>query len=58
MRRVRSCAPVDRTYMRSKHPARWADDLASSAVNYEDFFENGAVGLHIVDADRTEVVGL
>ncbi|RVD57583.1 PAS domain S-box protein [Mesorhizobium sp. M2D.F.Ca.ET.185.01.1.1] len=37
--------------MGRKGPAGLADDLESSAVNYEDFFENAAVGLHVVDGD-------
>lgn len=35
--------------MAKTKPSGLVDDLVS--VNYEDFFENAAVGLHIVDAD-------
>lgn len=35
--------------MAKTRPSGLVDDLVS--VNYEDFFENAAVGLHIVDAD-------
>ncbi|TIU59168.1 MAG: PAS domain-containing protein, partial [Mesorhizobium sp.] len=55
MRRVRSSYAAQRgssrTYMGKVNPAGLADDLETSAVNYEDFFENAAVGLHVVDGD-------
>ncbi|MDG4897753.1 PAS domain S-box protein [Mesorhizobium sp. WSM4976] len=37
--------------MEKVSPPGLANDFASSAINYEDFFENAAVGLHIVNAD-------